>query len=499
MTITVSGLPLLAYKIGPNLFDLSSELHYVSLRDQMHRGVALAEALFAGRQFGASSNEVLIVGAGVAGVSAGIVLARHGVDVVMIDSSAAAPFALQRNVSQRYVGPYMYEWPLEVHDSQRMPPQANTPLAQWGAGAAQPPLSFPFAGPERPDQYVLNWDADLRREMSASGRTLSLLTGIDGIGASIEINRWLTAQRNAHLLHKAAYSNVEVGNLTGKSWLNGANVTLAVHPRFVILATGMGVERTDMTDQHGTLIANGTQFWADDELLRRYCGESAPPSVVILGGGDGALQDTLRALTGDAHPLATIRKLDATWGAYTSNRIRQRVASLEHQHAHATIWETASRRGSSANDSLDKAHQELAKDLARDPRVVASVVQELRSDVESVRLCVREQHIGKAYALNRFLIHLFEQCFSKSTHTHVGHRFQVRRRVRCVTSKPLSGGQTALDFDDGTTLQADIAVVRIGIDASSRPSTWLGLDAKDSVNRQDLSSVPLPLYFPPTA
>ncbi len=78
--IGVNALPLLAYKVGPNLFDLSSQMHNVSMRDQMQRAVVLAEALVAGNQFALpdSSNHVLIVGAGVAGVAAGIVLARHG-------------------------------------------------------------------------------------------------------------------------------------------------------------------------------------------------------------------------------------------------------------------------------------------------------------------------------------------------------------------------------------------------------------------------------------
>lgn len=496
MTIAVSGLPLLAHKVGPNLFDLSSNLHHVSMRDQMHRAVALAEALFDGQQFN-ESNQVLIVGAGVAGVSAGIVLARHGVDVLVVDTSSDAPFALQRKVSQRFVGPYMYEWPLALHTAQFMPPLPGSVLSHWDAGVS-PPLGWPLPDPGPPDQYVQYWDNDLQHEMHLAGGRLCLLKSIDPTRAQMEIGRWLAAQRNAFRYGNGRYSTVDVSALGGVPWAGSPSPSWPIRPRFVILAAGMGSERHVLKDElTGAAIASGAPFWTDDDLLAPNAGKAAPPRVVVLGGGDGALQDALRALTGDDHPLKTWQRLVARDGSGELAGMQARVLALEHQHAQTTIWARGDVRGSGINEPLDTGYKALAEHLAKDRALAQDVIACLRPDVASVHLCVREQHFGKAYALNRFMVHVFEQCVARHGSRSDQDRFTVLRGISCVGSTPSSAG-TRLSFGGGVTLDADVVVVRVGVDASKLPRTWLALNTKDSVNRQDLSAVPLPLYFPPS-
>lgn len=496
MTIPVSGLPLLAYKVGPNLFDLSSNLHHVSMRDQMHRAVALGEALVDGQQF-KESNQVLIVGAGVAGVSAGIVLARRGVEVLMVDVALDAPFALQRNISQRFVGPYMYEWPLAMHAAQFVPPLPGSVLSHWDAGPV-PPLRWLLREPGQPDQLVKNWDTDLRREMFLMGSQLRLLTGINPTTARVEIGHWLAAQRNALRHGNGRYSNVEISDLGGVPWLGSLSPSWPIRPRFVILAAGMGAERHVLKDEvTGAVIAKGAPFWANDDLLGLNGGKAIPPRVVILGGGDGALQDALRALTGDEHPLKTWQKLVTMDGTGTLAGVEARVIALEHQHAQMTIWARGDARGSTLNEPLDKGYLEFAKHLANDKALANGVIASLRPDVASVRLCVRERHFGKAYALNRFMVHLFEQCIQRHGNSSDQDRFKVYRGFSCVGSATV-GSVTNLSSDSGASLDADLVVVRVGVDSSKLPKTWLALDTKDSVNRQDLSAIPLPLYFPPS-
>ncbi len=500
----VNALPLLAYKVGPNLFDLSSQMHNVSMRDQMHRAVALAEALVEGKQFTQpnSSNQVLIVGAGVAGVSAGIVLARHGVEVLIIDSLSDAPFALQRKVTNRYVGPYMYEWPLEVFNSQRLPPDPHTALAEWKT-TYDPPLSFVDANPAQPATLVKDWEKQLAQAVQGVGGKLCVQIDLNNKNApsanaaNAAIVGWLAAQRLA-LSNKVTFAQHPITIAGGSFWGPSKRLAGPFIPRFVLLAGGMGAETHALPDANGVRVEHGMPFWDNDHLLDTHCGKSSPPQVAIFGGGDGALQDTLRALTRHDHPLKTWDSLLSTDKLGLLAGCQQRILALEQQHAQVSIWEHFDKQRVDANKTLDDAYRKLAKELAQCPHVVDSVVRLLRLDVKSVRLCVREQHFSKAYALNRFLVHLFDQCVQVGGAYPTPVDFQVCWDMD-LKQAVVNGAQTDLTFTSGTTLTADVVAVRFGADTSTLPGTWLGLTKTDTENRRELVAVPLPLFMPPTA
>jgi hypothetical protein len=496
--IRINALPMLAYKVGPNLFDLSSQMHNVSMRDQMHRAVALAEALVEGKQFTQvnSSNQVLIVGAGVAGVSAGIVLARHGVEVLIIDSSPDAPFALQRKVTARYVGPYMYEWPLEVFTSQRLPPDPHTALAQWKT-PYDPPLSFGAADPAQPATLVKDWDKQLVQAVQGSGGKLCVQRPGNSSQANAAIVRWLAAQRQA-LSNNATFAPHPVCMAGGSFWGPSAPLAGPFIPRFVLLAGGMGSETHALPDANGVKVKHGMPFWGNDHLLDAHCGKPSPPHVAIFGGGDGALQDTLRALTRHDHPLKTWDLLLSTDKLGLFAGCQQRILALEQQHAQVSVWERFDLQRVDANKKLDDAYRKLAKDLAQFPHVVDSVIDLLRDDVKSVLLCVREQHFSKAYALNRFLVHLFDQCVQVRGAYVTPVDFQVCWNMD-LKQAVVNGAQTDLTFASGIALTADVVAVRFGADTSTLPGTWLGLTKTDTQNRRELAAVALPLFMPPTA
>ena len=493
MTLHISALPLLAYKVGPNLFDLSSHLHHVSMRDQMHRAVALAEALVLGKQVKASQ-QVLIVGAGVAGVAAGIVLARHDIAALIIDVSNEAPFALQRNVRERYVGPYMYEWPLNVYDSQRLPPDKNSALGPW-LTTPQPPLSFNSHDPARPADLVADWEGELCQAIAASGGKLCVLTGVDRTSAMTKISRWLAAQRNAMQHGNGAYLPEPIRSLAGVSWSGSHDPAWPITPRFVLLAGGMGIE--NYTLPGCSPATHGQPFWADDSLLEHHCGKAQRPRIVILGGGDGALQDALRAMTRDRHPVDTWHKLMVQDRQGLLADCMSQLAALEHQHAQVSIWATVDSRRSAANATLDAAYHELACKVAGQRSLAKFIIQLLRTDVESVHLCVREPHFSKTYALNRIMVHLIEASIRLWGDTTTKDRFKIAWNKELDYASP-SGSVTNLFFKDKTKLEADLVVVRFGPDTLQLPGQWLGLTTKDTVNRQELAAVPLPLYLPPS-
>ena len=129
-------LSILALKVAPNVFDISSGLFHISIRDQMLRARTLVRDLDKGNQLVLPAAHVLIVGAGVAGVSAAMALGELVVETVVVDS-AAEPFSVQKNVTSRFVGPYMYEWPSDFFDDQAFPPVSPSSLNGWASLAGQ--------------------------------------------------------------------------------------------------------------------------------------------------------------------------------------------------------------------------------------------------------------------------------------------------------------------------------------------------------------------------
>jgi heterodisulfide reductase subunit A-like polyferredoxin len=85
-----AGLALLAYKIGPNQFELNRDLTYISMRDQVLRARTLIHAAFGAGIFekkDESENsfadsevdyDVVVLGAGVGGISTALFLVASG-------------------------------------------------------------------------------------------------------------------------------------------------------------------------------------------------------------------------------------------------------------------------------------------------------------------------------------------------------------------------------------------------------------------------------------
>lgn len=374
----VSALPILAYKVGPNLFDLSRNLHHVSIRDQVNRAISLAEGLISAKQLAPAHDEVLIVGAGVAGATVAIVLARHGVKTCLVDAELD-PFSKQAGVHQRRIGPYMYEWPLAVFEDQRLPSRPPSALASWTAGAT-PPLGFFSEAPVPPGTMATYWATRLGQELANHKALLRIRMGIDRLHTLAQITAWLAAQRAVQANGAAQYAPHGIQLVGGKAWATSAPLDSPVQPRFVVLAAGMGEESNHLETSTGGKRQYGTRFWDDDKLRERNCGHPIAPRVVILGGGDGALQDTMRAMTGHADPLKTWKELNRRAKTVVLKNAMRQCAVFERQHADTLIWATSSARAGEMNRVLDSAYKSLAKKVARNAKILAGV---------SEFLCVR--------------------------------------------------------------------------------------------------------------
>jgi hypothetical protein len=442
------ALPLLTYKVAPCIYDLSTGLHYVSIRDQMLRGFILGNALIDAANAGATKSSALIIGAGVAGVSCALTLSKAGWNVHLQDASKNAPFVLQRSSNARFVGPFIYEWPLCFFEDQRYPPRQG--ILSPFSNSSLPYLCFDHVAPVSAASLIPVWEDILRGELKSS----SNFTFKAKASASVSL-RYIRAWREDRRRSIPA---------VGRTW--AGRVRTSFKASNIVLAAGMGPERP---------CASGTSaFWSDDSLLRLNCGEVAPPCVTVSGGGDGALQDFLRAATGREHPLLLWDSLVAATknGGMSLEKALGEVIALEHQHALAMIWSSDIAR---EYETLDGAYSNICSDLAADPKVSVVVQSWRRHDVSAVRLVVRERYIGKAYALNRFLVHLMDKVFANA-------KSQYARVALGVPSgtMPLAG-------------LPSVVIERHGINAQEAPAKLLGVTKISETRRGMFSRIPLPL------
>lgn len=142
---------LLAHQVYPFFFNIGGRLWPISIRDQMVRGVELANRLVdLGLVGGEKARPLLVVGAGAGGASAAIQAADRGVPTLLIDRQPA-PFTLQRNCQTRWLNPTQYDWPAD----------------SWSGGI------YPYGGATCP----LPWTADWSHQLAAQWQ-LRLLTAI---------------------------------------------------------------------------------------------------------------------------------------------------------------------------------------------------------------------------------------------------------------------------------------------------------------------------------
>lgn len=381
--ITLETLALFSLKCSPRVFDLSSGQAHVSIRDQIVRGRLLARDLKAADK---ACGEVLVVGAGVAGVSFAVAAACQGIRVTVVDVNPR-PFALQHATSSRWVGPFMYEWPAGFFEDQSYPP-LHPSLKALVADPFVP--SWSATAPIRASNLALaleTWLTKLLSLWSPSSPLPLLLASVDSTAVSTFVKGFFGA----------GSSSADIG---GTDWPSGAKLVNTVQPDYVVLAAGMGPENTTLP---GKASVSGKRFWENDNLKSPGSEHS---KIGIFGGGDGALQDVLRALTVFDHPIHFIEHLRSTKAvALALDAEQPALLSIEQQNRLFATWTS----GHSATQEVDARCRAIARRLASLPAVRRKVKDGLRKGRGRVRLIWDQPHFTKAYLLNRFLVHLIEE------------------------------------------------------------------------------------------
>ena len=172
----------------------------------------------------------------------------------------------------------------------------------------------------------------------------------------------------------------------------------------------MGDEGTELSDplSKKKLGVSGCGFWTKRDALRDLA--TVNHATGVFGGGDGALQDVLRALTRFEHPLEmwhALRRHDPSLIPLLDAEMPA-LSAQEQQHRLVAIWHPT--QDGARAVTVDGACKRLAIRLSADPRVQQGIAACLRTGAGSVDHFVLEHHFGKAYLLNRFLVHLIAAC-----------------------------------------------------------------------------------------
>lgn len=473
-----NGLAVLANKCAARTFDISSGMVYASMRDQIVRAQLLVRDL---KQADPRCNRLLIVGAGLAGASAAVHASAIGIETLVLEAREDA-FSLQSQGSTRMVGPFMYEWPSIECQSQHYP-------------AVGPTLGGPM--PEAP-----NWtskDPMPARELAN------------------KLREWLKAQRGHsappqfHFKVPADWTRKYVTEFVAAAGTSGAfcppplqlPVPITGGPRivstignssflpdYVILAVGMGEERVHLVDgQPGGMC--GLRFWDNDDL--RSSGVERM-EVAVFGAGDGALQDVLRVLTKHDHPLSFIEALETGPNAIRAaiDQVRPLLASLEQQSRLFATWSSGP-----VYDLIDEQCERLCNELAGQPEVPKKVLSELRTGNGRVHHIYREQHLTRAYLLNRFCVHLINACQSIDDSgpqmRYVRHKDTTVVSATPASTPAVAGAGGMIQLSDNTVINPAKLVVRFGPDTQWIENfQMVRLTPETHPDRISMAAIPLP-------
>jgi hypothetical protein len=378
---------LLAHIVRPFFFDIGGKLSPVSIRDQMIRGRMIVDRAYErGIITGASATsrsgydgdedpfaaggELLVVGAGAAGVTAALRAAGHGIKTTLIEFEFA-PFLRQASCQSRWIDPTQYDWP------------AN----HWGIGQYH----------WKPPAIPLHWNAGRSHAVAAAWHVLfnrarrappsGMLTFLPGTSAS-----------NFQFPGSPRVFVDLASRLTNRVRQN-------VPFNMVVSCVGFGTERSFVG------LYSGYRFWDTDKFEQPKLGISPPPSqvrVLISGGGDGALQDFLRIVTDRCSAKDIYQSLPIA----AQSRIQEAVYSAEDQAQRAYSWGDNDRHDHVVYAALHSSHESAIDELWNNKPLSSQIHQALdniiRADVINRRLQVtlvhRCEHFSNCYGLNRFLV-----------------------------------------------------------------------------------------------
>jgi hypothetical protein len=246
----------------------------------------------------------------------------------------------------------------------------------------------------------------------------------------------------------------------------------------VVWAVGFGRERTTIPDPAGGTIS-GIPFWATDQLQDPQCGILASkPDVLILGSGDGALQDFLRAAT----RLKSAREIYDQ--LQIPEMVRHAAQDIEAEFHRGFVWcerDEDERRLYAARHS---AYEDLVNQLWEDETFVRRSTGILRDDIASVAVGYPSNFLTGFYGLNCFLALIIGRAWAEREGSVIAEVLRAGWRARHAQYYPLNappGYDVTLDREPGCPLlgagpidirTCHLLVIRLGIDSAPAQIPW---------------------------
>lgn len=425
------GDPLVdAHCLIPGLYVLGWPLTPISIRDQMLRARWLIDRLFDDQKL-KIGDTLLVVGAGIAGATGAIRAAQRGVNALLIEQSGGA-FGLQARSNTRWIDPVQYDWPAGHWDQSRYPLQP-------------PPMPLGFnAGYSR--NLATYWDVLLHRHIRLNRPRLNYQR-------NVRARAILPGTRAALLV--SLQTPIGLGNL---------------HADLVIWAVGFGDEKTSIQRKTGGTLSSAP-FWSSDKLQDPRCGiVNIPSRVLILGSGDGALQDFLRVATAERSAREIWNKLGMP------SQISTEAQDIEAQFHRALTWCNGGGDEARLHESRDKFYRDFVDQLWLSPGFPARAASVLRTDIDSLIMAFPTTYLTAFYGLNCILARIIGRAWADV------HGFSIDEVLRCgwkardgdfTGSPPLY--TVTLDAQAGCPLSVptpdsqdcELLIIRIGIDPRS--------------------------------
>lgn len=473
-----STLSLFALKCRPRIFDLSSGQTHASVRDQIVRAHVLVRDL---QDADRALRSVLIIGAGVAGVSAALAAGARGIRAIVVDVNDR-PFALQHRTKTRFVGPFMYEWPAMFCYDQSYPPSAPNLWPNVGG----PTLAWSSTQPMKASKLASMLDKSLCKQLGSMTHSPLLLMNVKRSDVEACVRGFPE--------NRARFPPL-VGNLWHGTLDSSATSSKPFNPDYILLSAGMGPEKTVLSG----MSSPGTTFWSNDSLRHNA---TTNKKVLVVGGGDGALQDVLRAITRFDHPLQFIRYLyDDPSVTAILQKWEPQLLTIQQQYQLFGAWSYGDACDRVGHAEIDRHCIAIARQIAQIPSIQTRVANGVRKGTGRVALTWDGNAFTKTYLLNRFAVHLINECQSAAgSHWPKDRMFlELFPSRETLVTKPAGAGgtvelrNTSSRVHQKISMNVDVIVVRIGTGRAKTPGEQMvGLSSKQRAQRTTLRGIPLP-------
>lgn len=301
---------ILSFQVDQDRYVLSDpQSSPVSIRDQVVRSQTLVDRLPQRYFDGGEERPLVVVGAGVGGVTFAIGAAERGARRIFMVDHNNWFFSLQAKSPHRLIAPNQYDWPAVHWRGEYSLDSFLLPLATKSAADLAEDWTYVLleAAHRHPGVFKIAFDSivDLDPAPSTTVRIIHCCVASSTVRATVNATAIIFATGfggERTCVDSACERSVKVACL---SPLCPSREELTLTPD----CSGLGVETSRYRSYY---------FWEEDSFGisgdlpprdSKSSVEADPPSVIVSGGGDGALQDFIRITTGGKGPGEVLQAL----------------------------------------------------------------------------------------------------------------------------------------------------------------------------------------------